>query len=119
MFLFPYSAHTVAIDNWAAGRPGVSVSIPEDDLTLARSNVPGSIANALHGPGSPWVTRAPAVVAAPRFLGFPQVNWKVGVDSAPYPGHSCPGDTNLDWKVSVGDGDGEGHGDSDGDYIVD
>jgi len=58
MYPFPYSAHTVAIDNWAAGRPGVSVSIPEDDLTLARwaSNVPGSIANALHGPGNPWVT---------------------------------------------------------------
>ena len=58
MYPFPYSAHTVAIDNWTAGRPGVSVSIPEDDLTLARwaSNVPGSIANALHGPGNPWVT---------------------------------------------------------------
>ena len=60
----------------------------------------------------------PAVGAAPRFLGFYQGNWKVGVVSAPYPGHSCPGDSNLDWKVGVGDGDGEGHGDGDCDWLV-
>ena len=37
---------------------------------------------------------------------------------APYPGHSYPGNSNIDWKVGVGDGNGEGDGDGDGDSLV-
>ena len=37
---------------------------------------------------------------------------------APYPGHSYPGDSKIDWTVGVGDGDGEGDGYGDGDSLV-
>jgi hypothetical protein len=58
LFTYPYSAHTVASDSTGALVPGISVSIPSEEVIWSRwaYNVPGSLALALFGPGSPWLT---------------------------------------------------------------